>query len=187
MATSHTSDGPVQDTVPVNIVGSSGTAAVVDTELAAAIAAGDSMATQTTAPVISYNALFSGGTTWLRAQANRNATMLASAARTATNSTSAQTNINHRGLHLAINVTSAGTGSITVKVEGYDAVPADYYTVLEGTAITTTGKTVLKVYPGITASANAAACDVLPPTWRVTVTHNNANTITYSVVANLVL
>jgi hypothetical protein len=71
---------------------------------------------------------------------------------------------------LAVNVSAmSGSGtSLTVTLQGKDVVSGQYYTVLTSAAITTAGLTVLRIYPGISASANAAANDVLPPVWRVT-------------------
>lgn len=111
--------------------------------------------------------------------------LLASAARTTTQTIADTPNLGHGGLHLIVDVTSAGTGSITPKIQGKDANGV-YYDLLVGSAITTNGTNVLKLYPGITAVPNGAAADVLPPVWRVVVTANNANSVTYSVGANLV-
>ena len=72
------------------------------------------------------------------------------------------------------------------RIEGKDLISGKYYTVLASAAITGTGTTVLKVYPGITASANASASDILPRTWRVTATHANTDSITYSVGASVI-
>lgn len=114
--------------------------------------------------------------------------VLASAARTATTTSTDQHNENHRGGHFAINVTAlAATPSIVAKIQGKDPASNEWYDVLVGAAITATGLTVLKVYPGITPSANASACDVLPVTWRVVVTHADADSITYSVGASLIV
>lgn len=91
-----------------------------------------------------------------------------------------------RGLHLIIDVTAINlTPSITVKIQGKDPLSGKYYDLITSAAITAVGTTVLKVYPGITAAANLAVSDVLPPTWRVSIAHANANSITYSVGAVL--
>jgi hypothetical protein len=76
-----------------------------------------------------------------------------------------------RGLHVVVDIT-AGTGTtptLTVTVEGKDPASGKYYTLLASSAIAagTPGTTVLKVYPGLTAAANAAANDILPRNWRV--------------------
>lgn len=120
--------------------------------------------------------------------ANENFVVLASAVRAATNSSAVKDNYAHRGGHFIIDVTVVpGTDTVTPKIEGYDPRSGKYYTILEGAAIVATGTTILKVYPGIGAVANGAASDVLPPAWRVTMTHSAASDFTYSVSANLVM
>lgn len=127
------------------------------------------------------------GASWDRARGNMDVTGLASAARTATTNSGDLTNYNGRGLHVVVDVTSAGTGSITLTIQAKDALSGQYYTLLAGAAITTVSTNVYKVYPGLTASANAVASDILPRTYRLLITHNNANTITYSCGASVVL
>lgn len=118
--------------------------------------------------------------------------------RTATpSSTAVRVNALYRGLHVAINVTAVGsmpTPSVTPAIWGFTPTAVDLsgnpsagteYLLLEGAAITETGTTVLKVYPGIAPLANAAASDFLPFLWKVTMDHANAGTITYSVFALL--
>ena len=136
---------------------------------------------------LSWGYLFNGST-WDRERANTEETILASAARTATTNSADFTNFNARGGHFQINVTSiTATPSITPTIQGKDPVSGTYYDILVGTAITTTGITILKVYPGILAIANGAASDILPRTYRVSVAHGDADSITYSVGASLVL
>lgn len=130
--------------------------------------------------VVSANELYNGSTMDIM-RSNTQGALLASAARTATISSSDQTNYNAKGVHIYLNVSSAGTGSITIAIEEKDPVSGTYVALLTGAAVTTDGITVYKVYPGVTVAANAAVSDIIPRTWRVTVTHNNANSITYSV------
>lgn len=85
-----------------------------------------------------------------------------------------------KALHLVVDVTNAGTGSITAKVEAKDANGV-YYTLLTGAAITTISTNVYRIGPSLTAAANAVANDFVPPIVRVTITANNANSMTYSV------
>lgn len=109
-------------------------------------------------------------------------TILDSAGRTATNNSEWYTNADYRGGHFIIDVTAVvSSPSVTFTIQGYDTASGKTYTVLASAAITGTGTTVLKVYPGLTASANAVANDVLPRVWRIVATHSNANSITYSV------
>lgn len=118
---------------------------------------------------------------------NRSATLLASAARTATVATSDQSNTEHRGAVVIINVTAASaTPSVVATIQGKDEVSGAYYTILASAAITGTGTTVLRVYPGLTAAANTVANDVLPSTWRVNLVHADTDSITYSVAAQLI-
>lgn len=114
--------------------------------------------------------------------------LLVSGARTATTSSAAQTNRDHRGVKVTIHRTaSAATPSVVPTIEGYDETSGQWVTLLTGAAITGTGTTTLTLYPGVTASANVAVSDVLPRTWRVTMTAADADSLTYSVGANLIL
>lgn len=114
--------------------------------------------------------------------------MLASAARIATNNSVNFTNTDYRGCHIIIDVTvEVDTASITPTIQGYDSVSGKYYTLLVGNAITAVGTTVLRIYPGLSASANVIANDILPNKFRVLMTHADADSMTYSVSASLVL
>lgn len=114
------------------------------------------------------------------------ATVFASAARTATVNSELFESQGARGVHVIIDVTAASaTPSVVFTIQGYSGLGDDYYTLLASAAITGTGTTVLKVFPGATAAANLAANDTLPPRWRVIATHGDADSITYSVMANL--
>lgn len=115
-------------------------------------------------------------------------TVFASAARTETVNGSDNTNTSARGLHLVIDCTAVtATPSVVFTIQGKDAVSGKYYTILASAAITGTGTTVLRVFPGGTAAANLVANDLLPRTWRVIATHADTDSITYSVGASLVL
>lgn len=124
------------------------------------------------------------GTTFDRRRANTEKTVLVSAARTATVSSADLTNHNARGVHVIIDVTlDPALASVTFTVEGKDPVSGVYYTILTSAAIIATGTTALTVYPGVTETANVKESDVIPRTWRVTATHVDADSITYSVGA----
>uniref|UniRef100_A0A6M3L4E6 Uncharacterized protein n=1 Tax=viral metagenome TaxID=1070528 RepID=A0A6M3L4E6_9ZZZZ len=127
------------------------------------------------------------GATWDRLRGNVDATLLASAARTATTSSADQTNYNGRGVHVVLDMTTVGTGSVTLTIQGKDALSGKYYTILAGVAVTTDSTNVYRVYPGLLAAANAVANDIVPRTWRVNVVANNANAATYSVGASNIL
>jgi hypothetical protein len=117
---------------------------------------------------------------------NENFPVLPSAARTATVTGDDIKNLLSRGLHLIIDVTSVtSTPSIVPKIQGKDPVSGKYYDLITGAAITTTGTTILKLFPTATAVANLAVNDFLPSVFRVVMTHGNANSATYSVAANM--
>lgn len=117
----------------------------------------------------------------------RNVQMLPSAARTASqNSHVVGMHADESGAHIVIDVTAvAATPSVVPTVEGYDSVSGKWYDILVGVAITATGTTVLKVGPGIGAVANGAANDFLPAQWRVAFVAADADSMTYSVAANV--
>ena len=114
--------------------------------------------------------------------------ILASAARTATVNGADQTNLSARGVVVTIDATaSAATPSVVFTIQGKDQLSGTYRTILASAAVTGVSTTVLKVYPGLTAAANAAANDVLPPVWRVIATAGDADSLTYSVAADTIL
>lgn len=127
------------------------------------------------------------GTTWDRKRGNENRSLLASGERTTTQVSSDLVNYNARGIHIVLDMTTVGTGSVTLKIEGKDEVSGKYYTLLEGAAVITNTTNIYKIYPGATVAANLSASDVLPRTFRVTVTANNANPATYSVGYSLIV
>jgi hypothetical protein len=89
-----------------------------------------------------------------------------------------------RGLVLVIDATAVtATPSVVFTIQGYSPLGDDAYTILASTAIATAVTTVLRVYPGLTAAANLVASDVIPPLWRLTAVHGDADSITYSVAA----
>jgi len=117
---------------------------------------------------------------------NEHVELLPSIARTANVNTPDQSNLGHRGLHLAIDVTvDPALASVVPTIQGKDLLSGKYYDLLVGVAITAVGTTILKVYPGIVASANVAASDVLPLIWRLQLVHADTDSITYSVAVNL--
>ncbi len=119
---------------------------------------------------------------------NREITVFSSAARTASENSADLSNPYARGAVIVIDVTAVtATPSVVFTVKGKSALGSDYYTILASAAITGTGQTVLRIYPGLTASANVTASDVLPRTWRVEAVHADADSITYSVSANLIV
>lgn len=122
------------------------------------------------------------------ASRNETGVALALAARTATTSSANLINRNCAGIRVFINVTAlVDTPSITVSIEEKDPISGNYVALLTSAAITTTGqKTTLVIYPGLTAAANVVASSVLPRDFRITVTHGDADSITYSICYSLI-
>lgn len=115
-------------------------------------------------------------------RSNVEGTVLASAARTATTNSADFTNINAKGVRLFINVTAVTADpSVVFTLEVKDPISSTYTAILTSAAITGTGHTVLTAYPGATAAANVTVSMPLSRTWRVTATHADSDSITYSV------
>jgi hypothetical protein len=113
---------------------------------------------------------------------NFQGTLLPSLSRTATTvNTTDQSNYQFRGVSVVINVSAFVSGTYTPTIQGKDPVSGTYYTILTGVAISGTGITVLKVYPGITATTNISVSDILPKTWRVTLAGATSPSMTFSV------
>ena len=69
------------------------------------------------------------------------------------------------GLLIFVNITAitGTTPTLTVTLKGMiDEAATASYTILASAALNATGLTVLRVYPGLTASANVTANDVVP-------------------------
>jgi len=114
-------------------------------------------------------------------QVPESGTFLASGARTTTQTQTDQTNRGHRGIKVVVDTTVFGSGSVTVTIQGKDETSGKYYTLLASAAIVSVSTTAYTVYPALPATANVSANDVLPATWRILATANNANTQTYSI------
>lgn len=112
---------------------------------------------------------------------NVEGTLFASAAVTTTQNSQDMANDTYSGVHVVIDVTVFGAGTLTPKIQGKDPTSGKYYDILTGAAINATGTTVLKIFPGMAVSANVSASESLPRTWRVVLTKSDASSWTYSV------
>ena len=117
----------------------------------------------------------------MRGEANKNTQVIfSSTARTAT--VSATMNCPTLGGAFIINCTAkTSTPSVTFTVAGVDPASDTAYTILTSAAITGTGTTVLRIHPSLTAATNTIAKDFLPAGLKITATHGNTDSITYSV------
>lgn len=119
---------------------------------------------------------------------NRAKQLFASGSYTATQSSAVQNNLDGKGVEVTLNVSSlnAGTPSVTLKIEAIDPVSGNVAaTLLTGAAVSTVTAKRYTVYPGVAAAANVSASDVIGWQYRVTVTHTDAQPITYSVHSTL--
>jgi hypothetical protein len=108
-------------------------------------------------------------------------------AATTTQTSSTLFNLNGRGAKVVLNMSNAGTGSVTLHIQGFDSGGSAFYDQLVGAAITTNSVNVYTVYPGLPATANVSANDIIPRSWRIQVVVNNANATTYTVSVVMML
>lgn len=110
-----------------------------------------------------------------------------SASRTATFTSSNQTNAVWRAAHFILAITAGAGFDLDFEVQARSNNTGAFYPLLQSAAgsLVATGTTVFKVGIGFTPIANLTANDLLPYIFRVVVTHNNANAVTYSVDSNL--
>lgn len=118
---------------------------------------------------------------------NQDLTLITATGATTSQTSADQISVNGRGVKVVLDMTTVGTGSVTLTIQGKDATSGKYYTLLAGAAVTTNSTNVYTVFPGATASANVAANDLLPHIWRVVATANNANPATYTVGASTIM
>lgn len=113
-------------------------------------------------------------------------TILASAARTTTQTGTPVPTYGATHVEAVLDMTAVGTGSVTLSVEGYDHAKGDWVSLLSSAAIVTNIVTTLRYGVTFPVVANASASGIPPKLIRVNVTHNNANSATYSVSLRVV-
>lgn len=127
------------------------------------------------------------GSNYDPAYSNVDVVLLPSASRTTTQTSADLINNNGRHLVVTLDVTTPGTGSITLSINGKDPASGKYINILTGAAVTTAVTNKYKVSMSLATVANSVAQDILPRTFQIVVTHNNANAITYSVGYSIIL
>lgn len=137
--------------------------------------------------VMGRNRLFSEALdSWQREKAQDGIAVAASAARTVATTFGTFVNVNHRALHVIVDVTVIGADDLTIEIQGRQLFPPfDFYPLLTGLAITATGTTVYKIGIGFSPIANLTANDMIPAVWQVVATPSGVDPITYSINANL--
>lgn len=138
---------------------------------------------------VAVGELVFNGATLDRRRNTQALTLLASAARTITTNSADQTNYNHRGLILTVDVSVIGTGSITPSIQAKDSISGNYKTIwTAAAALVGNGTAVYALYPNsVAASFTEAASIMLTRTWRLVLTSNNANSVTASASADMQL
>jgi len=107
-------------------------------------------------------------------------TFFDSAARTA-DSTSRQTLASKAGVFVIDVTADPAAASVVFTIRGVDPVSNKTWDILTSAAITAVGTTILRVDPGLTASANTIAKDVLPQGIDIFANHADTDSITYTV------
>src|SRR5262245_19038525 len=69
-----------------------------------------------------------------------------------------------QGVIVVLDMTTVGTGSVTLTIQGKDQKSGKDYTLLAGAAVTTNSTNVYTIFPGATAAANVTANAQLPDT-----------------------
>ena len=111
----------------------------------------------------------------------------ASAARTATPTAVNVSTIHAHSLRVILDATAvAATPSVVVTIDAVDSLSGKFVNLLTSAAITATGTTTLTIALGVTVAANVSASTPLGDNVRITVTHGDADSITYSVSAHLI-
>jgi hypothetical protein len=110
----------------------------------------------------------------------------ASAARTATPTAVEFSTYRARGLRIVFDVTAVtATPLLTLTIDGKDNLSGKYFNLLTSAVIGTAVTTVFAIAPGITVAANLSAAAHLPDTCRLTVSHGDADSATYTVSAHI--
>ena len=111
--------------------------------------------------------------------------LITSSAKTTTQTVKIYTPAGLKCGHIIINVSAYTLGNLTPHIQAYDAGANAYYDILVGAAISATGRTTLRVCPGLTAAANLTVNDFLPLNWQLSIVAGTADSITYSATAEL--
>ncbi|MBI2887416.1 MAG: hypothetical protein HYY02_09425 [Chloroflexi bacterium] len=128
------------------------------------------------AAVLAFN-----GTTLDRWRNNQEGTLLANAARTASAASPIQTSHNARGVLIYLNITVAGTGTLTLYIRGSATMSAQ---LLASAATAGGGLRVYVLYPGASGTGGhivQAVSAPLPRSWDVLMVPSDGSSWTYQV------
>lgn len=89
-------------------------------------------------------------------------------------------------LTLVIDITAVtATPLVTVTVAGVDRISGKTWTVLASAVLGTVATTLLRVGPALTAAVNLVANDMVPSVIRITSSHGDADSATYSIAGHV--
>lgn len=146
----------------------------------------DAISNSTNFLAVAAGMLAENGSTLDRVRNNVDVTLLASAGRTTTQTSADIVAYNCQALMVTLDVTSAGTGSVTVTINYKDPASGKYVLLLSGAAVVANSTNLYVVDPRITAATNLVGMKATGRTFQIVVTANNANSVTYSVGYTLV-
>lgn len=87
-----------------------------------------------------------------------------------------------QGLVVVVDATAVAlTPLLTVEIAAIDRASGKKVVLLTSAVISTVSTVVLRVHPQLTAAANLIAKDNVPSVFRITATHGDADSITYSI------
>jgi hypothetical protein len=130
------------------------------------------------------------GATIDRMRNNTDVTLLASAARAATQTSADQVNYNGRGIKMWVDITSAGTATLTPAILGKDPASGKYISIITSAALSSNNTYTYTIYPGAAGPGTSPtffANDILPRTFQIVTTYGGSGNITYSVGYSLIL
>lgn len=170
--------------------GTSADGVLCNTELPAAGAAADG-ASNPTAPFVIAAMADWNETTWDRRRNNVDRIFLSSAARTVSTGTGAFGTYNLRGIALTVTITAGAGYNIQPSLQFFDPATGNYFTYWTGTALTGAGTTTYYFADGAVGTGGSFTQTLgfgLPGrNMNFIMIHNNANSVTYTVGATLLV
>lgn len=129
----------------------------------------------------------SAATTYEQVFNNLNVSVLTSAPRTTTQTSADQTNWNHRGIKVVLDVTAGSSLSLVFTLNNKDLNSGKYYNVFTGGTVTGVSTNVYTIYPGATAVANVTVNDIIARLFQTVITAGNATSATYTLSYSLIV
>lgn len=131
----------------------------------------DAVAVLGVASVLGARAMGYGfnGTTWDRVRNNFDTAGLVTLSAQAAGTVNGPdlVNYNGRGVQVVVDITVATAMTLTINIQGKDAISGKYYTILSSAAYATVSTNQLTVYPGAAVTANISVNQPMPRTWRI--------------------